>query len=226
VQTPPGAWACPRPKRRDYVYLTHGQVLALATEAGRGCLLVLLLAYTGLRWGEATALCVCDIDFERRRAFSDVGAASYWAPRNPSSPGPCRCPGSSPPRSQGPSPVSTPTSSCSPCPAAASCDSPTGVAQFSYPPAAALVSAAVSGFTTFATRPRRNFQAGYPPKMLQEIMGHASIATTLDLYGHLYPGGWTTTLTASTRRPGCLIRTTMRPKCGQMAMGTSRTRND
>jgi hypothetical protein len=29
---------------------------------------------------------------------------------------------------------------------------------------------------------------GYPPKMLQEIMGHASITTTLDLYGHLYPG--------------------------------------
>ena len=32
------------------------------------------------------------------------------------------------------------------------------------------------------------FQAGYPPKMLQEIMGHACITTTLDLYGHLYPG--------------------------------------
>jgi integrase len=31
-------------------------------------------------------------------------------------------------------------------------------------------------------------QAGYPPKMLQEIMGHASITPTLDLYGHLYPG--------------------------------------
>ncbi len=31
-------------------------------------------------------------------------------------------------------------------------------------------------------------QAGYRPKMLQEIMGHASITTTLDLYGHLYPG--------------------------------------
>jgi integrase len=30
-------------------------------------------------------------------------------------------------------------------------------------------------------------QASYPPKMLQEIMGHASITTTLDLYGHLYP---------------------------------------
>ena len=33
-----------------------------------------------------------------------------------------------------------------------------------------------------------SFQACYPPKMLQEIMGHASITTTLDLYGHLYPG--------------------------------------
>lgn len=32
-------------------------------------------------------------------------------------------------------------------------------------------------------------QAGHPPRMLQEIMGHASITTTLDLYGHLYPGG-------------------------------------
>ncbi len=32
------------------------------------------------------------------------------------------------------------------------------------------------------------FQDGYSPKMLQEIMGHASITTTLDLYGHLYPG--------------------------------------
>jgi integrase len=68
----------PRPKRRDYVYLTHAQVLTLAREAGRWRLLILLLAYTGLRWGEATALRVCDIDFDRRRvdvrrAFSDVG---------------------------------------------------------------------------------------------------------------------------------------------------------
>jgi len=35
------AW--PRPKRPDYVYLTHGQVLALASEAGRWRLLILLL---------------------------------------------------------------------------------------------------------------------------------------------------------------------------------------
>lgn len=68
----------PRPNRRDYVYLTHAQVLALAAEAGRWRLLILLLAYPGLRWGEATALRVCDIDLDLRRvdvrrAFSDVG---------------------------------------------------------------------------------------------------------------------------------------------------------
>jgi integrase len=32
------------------------------------------------------------------------------------------------------------------------------------------------------------YQAGYPPKMFQEIMGHASITTTLDLYGRLCLG--------------------------------------
>src|SRR5215469_13281202 len=51
---------------------------AAASDAGRWRLLILLLAYTGLRWGEATALWVCDIDLDRRRidvrrAFSDVG---------------------------------------------------------------------------------------------------------------------------------------------------------
>jgi hypothetical protein len=36
--------------------------------------------------------------------------------------------------------------------------------------------------------PRPGAGVCYAPKMLQEIMGHASITTTLDLYGHLYPG--------------------------------------
>ncbi len=68
----------PRPQRRDYVYLTHEQLHALAAGAGPSRVLVLVLGYTGLRWGEATALRVCDIDLARRRidvrrAFSDVG---------------------------------------------------------------------------------------------------------------------------------------------------------
>ena len=68
----------PRPRRRDYVFLTHDQLRDLADEAGTSRVFVLLLGYTGLRWGEATALLVYDIDLGRRRidvrrAFSDVG---------------------------------------------------------------------------------------------------------------------------------------------------------
>jgi site-specific recombinase XerD len=42
--------------------------------------------------------------------------------------------------------------------------------------------------------------------MLQEIMGHANITTTPDLYGHLYPATWTATLTGSATLPRRLIR--------------------
>jgi integrase len=57
------------PKRspRRNVYLTREQLRALAAEAGRYRSLVLLLGNLGLRWGEAAALRVCDIDFLRRR---------------------------------------------------------------------------------------------------------------------------------------------------------------
>ena len=68
----------PKIQRRDYVFLTHEQLRDLAADAGPWRVFVLLLGYTGLRWGEATALRVCDIDLARRRidvrrAFSDVG---------------------------------------------------------------------------------------------------------------------------------------------------------
>ena len=56
------------PKRsRRNVYLTAEQLHALADEAGRYRSLVYLLGVGGLRWGEAAALRVSDIDFLRRR---------------------------------------------------------------------------------------------------------------------------------------------------------------
>lgn len=51
-------------KRR--VYLTHAQVDLLASESMHPDL-VLFLAYTGLRWGEATGLRIKDLDLSRRR---------------------------------------------------------------------------------------------------------------------------------------------------------------
>jgi integrase len=55
-----------RPPRRN-VYLTAAQLSSLAEESGRYRSLVLLLGVGGLRWGEASALRVSDVDFLRRR---------------------------------------------------------------------------------------------------------------------------------------------------------------
>jgi integrase len=57
----------PRNSRKRPLYLTHQQVTALARAAGEHEPLVLLLAYTGLRWGEAIGLRIRDLDMLRRR---------------------------------------------------------------------------------------------------------------------------------------------------------------
>lgn len=57
----------PKKTRKTHVYLTHPEVDALAREAGQYGPLVLTLAYTGIRWGEAVGLRVEHIDFLRRR---------------------------------------------------------------------------------------------------------------------------------------------------------------
>ena len=171
----------PRPGKRDYVYLTHAQVRELADETGRWHLLVLVLAYTGLRWGEATALRVCDVDLGRRRidvrrAFSDVGSTIV---------------------------LGTPTSHQSrtvPVPrfiAAELATATTGkhpdelvftvpngslVRQSNWRRAVFLPARSRAGLSDrFRVHDLRHtaaslmIQASYPPKMLQEILGHASI---------------------------------------------------
>ncbi|KLO46343.1 integrase [Mycobacterium nebraskense] len=65
----------PRAKRRN-VYLTADQLQALAIEAGRYGSLVLLLGTAGLRWGEAAALRVRDIDFLKRRVVLHENAVT------------------------------------------------------------------------------------------------------------------------------------------------------
>jgi integrase len=57
----------PRPVQREQLYLTHAQVHAMAENSGDYRLVVLVLAYLGLRWGEMAALRVGRIDFLRRR---------------------------------------------------------------------------------------------------------------------------------------------------------------
>jgi len=57
----------PKQVRRDNAYLTAEQVAHLVSHAGRQALLVSFLAYTGLRFGEAAALRVRDLDLHAGR---------------------------------------------------------------------------------------------------------------------------------------------------------------
>jgi integrase len=67
VSNPARGVKLPARKPRRNVYLTAAQLNRLADESGRYRSLVLLLGVGGLRWGEAAALRVSDVDFLRRR---------------------------------------------------------------------------------------------------------------------------------------------------------------
>ena len=69
----------PAKSRREHVYLTAEQLGRLADESGTYRSLVLLLGTVGLRWGEAAALRVRDIDFLRRRIALHENAVSIGA---------------------------------------------------------------------------------------------------------------------------------------------------
>ena len=57
----------PRVTRQEQRFLTHEEVARLGAAAGEYQLHVLFLAYTGLRWGEFAALRVRNVDLLRRR---------------------------------------------------------------------------------------------------------------------------------------------------------------
>lgn len=57
----------PRKATRRHIYLSADDVHRLATEAGQHRPLVYVLAFCGLRWGEAIALRVRDVEFLKRR---------------------------------------------------------------------------------------------------------------------------------------------------------------
>ena len=68
AKNPAAGVKLPRTSRKRPVYLTHQQVAALAAASGEYEGLVLLLAYSGLRWGEVVGLRVHDLDMLRKRA--------------------------------------------------------------------------------------------------------------------------------------------------------------
>lgn len=57
----------PRKVSREKTFLTHEQLHALANEAGEHRTMVLVMGYTGLRWGEVIGLRVKDLNLARQR---------------------------------------------------------------------------------------------------------------------------------------------------------------
>ena len=64
----------PRKTPKEHRYLSHQKLNDLAEHAGEHGTLILVLGYTGIRWGEATGLRVRDIDLTRRRINVSVNA--------------------------------------------------------------------------------------------------------------------------------------------------------
>jgi hypothetical protein len=116
----------PRVQLRDYVFLTHEQLHALAIEAGAWRVFVLLLG-----WGEATALRVCDVDLARRRidvhrAFSDIGGRVVLGTPESHQSRTVPIPRFLAHEIAAAPPARAPMTWCSPCPAAAPYGCPSG----------------------------------------------------------------------------------------------------
>lgn len=89
----------PRKVRGRHLYLSHQEVLRLAEASGSRQPLILTLAYTGIRWGEAAALRVEDLDFAKARLHVERNAVEvqgvvHLGTRSPLVAGSCRCRGS------------------------------------------------------------------------------------------------------------------------------------
>jgi integrase len=183
-------------RRAERRYLTHAEVTALADAAGRRGVvyarLIRLLAYTGLRWGEVTALRVRDVDLSRRRldvrrAFADVGGLLVEG-----------TPKSHQQRTVPLLPlvaVDLVEQLADRQPDDLVFTAPAGgplrignVRNRVWDPA--VRETGLIGLTPHGLRHTAAslyIAAGTPPKVVQRILGHSSIAITLDLYGHLYP---------------------------------------
>jgi len=78
MQNPARGVTLPRKSKKPHVYLTHDQVWELARASGENAAIVLLLAYTALRWGEeAPALRLKHLNTLRRRLNITENAVTY-----------------------------------------------------------------------------------------------------------------------------------------------------
>lgn len=183
----------PRVTSAEQRYLDHGQVQALADACGPYRLVVLFLAYTGLRWGELAALRVGRLDLMRRRAeiaesVTLVRGKPVWGT----------------PKTHERRSVPVPRFLIDDLAAHVAGKQPgdlvfTGTRGGGMLRARVLQHAALSaaagqiGFPGLHPHELRHtaaslaIAAGADVKVVQQMLGHKSATMTLDLYGHLFP---------------------------------------
>jgi len=182
----------PRRPPIDHVYLGHVQVEALAAAAGVYRVLILLLAYTGLRWGEASALTVGRVDLATRRAHvvqaygDDDGELYLDTPKDHE-------------RRSVPLPAFL-VDELNPVLAGRDPDELVFVAPRGGPLRYhnfrnRVFDLAVKAAGVIAVTPHKlrhtaaslAIAAGADVKVVQQMLGHASATETLNTYGHLWP---------------------------------------
>jgi integrase len=191
---PAAGVSLPRIREAEKRFLTHQQVHQLAEACGDEYrLVVLFLAYTGLRWGEMAALRVQRIDFLRRRVLvtesvTPVRGGMTWGDTKGHE------------RREVPLPRFL-IDDLSRQVAGRSADDlvftgPRGAVMRSgtFRRASALIEAArAMGIPGFHPHELRHTAAslaiasGADIKVVQQMMGHKSATMTLDQYGHLFP---------------------------------------
>ncbi len=181
----------PRAARGEQVFLTHGQLDALADASGRDRLAILFLGYTGVRYGEMAALRVGNLDLLRRRALiaeavADVnGRAVFDTPKNHQRravPLPRFLADELAEHIVGNSPDDFVFAA-----AKGGVLHLRNFRRMSFDPA--VRAAGLDGLTPHALRHTAAslaIAAGAHVKIVQTMLGHKSATMTLDLYGHLF----------------------------------------
>jgi integrase len=178
----------------DHVYLSHDQLERLAHAAGRYRTFVLVLGYSGIRWGEAIAIKVGRLQLEQRRiriaqAFSDVDGRLELGPVKNHE------------KRSVPLPRSF-ADELHPLATGRGRDellfTAPGGGTMRYPnfrrrdwdkavTAAGLDDLGVTPHKLRHTAASLAIRAGADVKVVQTMLGHKSAAMTLDVYGHLFP---------------------------------------
>ncbi|SUA72633.1 site-specific tyrosine recombinase XerC [Nocardia otitidiscaviarum] len=205
---PAAGVSLPRRVPVDHVYLTHDQVATLANECSKGTEIVMLLAYSGMRWGEMAALRPRDVDLDRRRiriarsaskvnSRSVIGTPKSWEQRTVAIPAevadllrPVVTAQKNPTgliwsREDG-TPIRPPTTTHWFTKAVGRCISASVPCGDDGEPTGPAIFPRVTAHQLRHTAASLMISSGAHVKTIQRQLGHKSATMTLDNYGHLF----------------------------------------